>query len=272
VVHLAVVDELKSGEVVVNLPEQIGEGQQDDENDAESRAACEDDAPLRREHESDEQRDKKDDHRRFVLDAQAAGEAEEDPPARCGRCVWRAAQEHQDGEDGSHPEDRLEGVHGEEAVEAEKLRRQQDAEHGERLRDAAATERPADDAGEKDGGCAGECGEHADAGEGFAEEGDGGACLQRDDGTVIDIAPVEMLSAEDVVHLVAEVAPPDVGFPEIGAEVNGKFQQREQAGEEECLAEGTAISSRGRCQRGVVGRTGGGCVHSLRCGASGQTP
>ena len=37
---------------------------------------------FRREEQTNEQCDQKDDHRRFVLDAQAAGEAEDDPPAR----------------------------------------------------------------------------------------------------------------------------------------------------------------------------------------------
>ena len=89
--------------------------------------------------------------------------------------------------------------------------------------------------------------EHADAGERCAEERDGGARLQRDDGAVIDVAPVEMAPAEDVVHLVAEVAPADVRLPEIGAEVKGELQQREQGGENERLAERATISSRARC-------------------------
>ena len=46
VIHLAVVDELEGGEVIVNLPEQIGEGEQDDESDADDRAAGEDDARV----------------------------------------------------------------------------------------------------------------------------------------------------------------------------------------------------------------------------------
>jgi hypothetical protein len=59
---------------------------------------------------------------------------------------------------------------------------------------------------------------------------------------VIDIAPVEMAAAEDVVHLIAEIAPADVGFPEVGAEMDGKFQQREESGEEESFFEGCVCS------------------------------
>ncbi len=56
-----------------------------------------------------------------------------------------------------------------------------------------------------------------------------------------------MTAAEDVVHLVAEVAPADVSLPEIGAEVEREFEQCEQARKEESLTEGTTISSRGCC-------------------------
>jgi hypothetical protein len=102
------------------------------------------------------------------------------------------------------------------------------------------------------------CGEDADAGKRLAEEGDGGACLQRDDGAMIDISPVEMLSAEDVVHFVAEVAPADVRFPEIRSQVKCEFEKCKESCEQEGLPERAAL----RCDCGVFHR--GDCIHSLR--------
>ena len=99
---------------------------------------------------------------------------------------------------------------------------------------------------------------HADAGERLAEEADGGACLQRDDGAMIDVSPVEMLSAEDVVHLIAEVAPADMRFPEIRSQVKCELEKCKESCEQESLPERAAF----RCDCGVFHR--GDCIHSLR--------
>ena len=80
VIHLAVVNELERGKVVVDLPEEIWKREDDDERHADERATCEDDAALGRKQQADEQRDEEDHHRRLVLDADAAGDAEDDPP------------------------------------------------------------------------------------------------------------------------------------------------------------------------------------------------
>ncbi len=88
---------------------------------------------------------------------------------------------------------------------------------------------------------------------------DGGACLQRDDGAMIDISPVEMLSAEDVVHLIAEVAPADMRFPEICSQVKCELEKCKESCEQEGLPECAACSG---CDCGVFHR--GDCIHSLR--------
>ena len=127
---------------------------------------------------------------------------------------------------------------------------------------SAPADSPSDKPGEEDGGCAGECGEHADAGERCAEERDAEPRLERDDGAVVDVAPVEMLSAKDVVHLVAEISPSDVGFPEIRPEVESELQQCEEASKQESLTERRVLRSRDpNC--GLLEGTGG-CVHGFR--------
>ena len=89
-------------------------------------------------------------------------------------------------------------------------------------------------------------------------------------GTVIDIAPVEMPSAEDVVHLVAEVAPADVRFPQIRAEVESELEQCEEASKQESLSE-RGILCRRESQLRTLQRNGwlrswfpGGGLHDRR--------
>ena len=47
--------------------------------------------------------------------------------------------------------------------------------------------------------------------------------MQGDGWAVVYIAPGEVATADDVVEFVAEVAVADVGFPEIGGDVDGEF-------------------------------------------------
>ncbi len=92
-------DEFECGEVIVDLPQQVGQREQNDECDTESSSAGEDDAALWREKQADQQRDEEDNHRRLVLDPNTSGETEDDPPASHRSLAWCAAHQHEHGED-----------------------------------------------------------------------------------------------------------------------------------------------------------------------------
>src|SRR5215469_2387299 len=70
----------------------------------------------------------------------------------------------------------------------------------------------------------------------MAEEQLGKAGLKGDDGAVIDVAPGEVASAEEVVELVAEVAVADARFPEVGSDVQGELDGGEKKPETQGLA------------------------------------
>ena len=86
-------------------------------------------------------------------------------------------------------------------------------EHSERLRRTASTKRPGEDAGKKDASRASKGGEETKAGKGVPKEEFRGAGLHGNDWSVVDVSPGKMAPADDVVKLVAKVAPADMRFP-----------------------------------------------------------
>ena len=99
------------------------------------------------------------------------------------------------------------------------------------LRGAATAEGPGEQAGEEDAGGAGEGGGEAQAEEGVAEEGLGEARLDGNEGAVVDEAPGKMAAAGEVVELVAEVAPAEMGRPGCGDQVEDQLDCGEGEGE-----------------------------------------
>ena len=71
----------------------------------------------------------------------------------------------------------------------------------------------------------------------MAEEQFGEAGLDGDEGAVVDVAPGEMATAGDVVELVAEVAPADVGLVEVESDVQQDGEDAEEGGELEGCAQ-----------------------------------
>ena len=147
-----VLQELERGPVVMDLPEEVGAGDQEHEGNAgEGFAAEKQRSADARGEECEAERDQKEGHGRLVEQAEAGSETEAEPGGetlpggmggRQGNGVrrgvpWRGRGEaevmleREQGEQAAHPEEGLEGVHGEEAVDAEVLRGDEDAEHGE---------------------------------------------------------------------------------------------------------------------------------------------
>ena len=199
----------------------------EEEAESEGGPAAEEDAALGGEEETDDEGDEEEGHGWLVEEAEAGGDAEDDPPLpRAG-----AGDDADDGEEAGHPEDRFDGVHGEEAVDAEVLRCEEDAEHGQGLGGASATEGPGEEAGEEDHKGSGEVREQADAEERGAEEGFGEAGLDGDEGSVVDVSPGEASTAHDVVELVAEVAVAEVLDVERTDDVKDEFKGSEGEGQ-----------------------------------------
>jgi hypothetical protein len=82
--NLAVVEELQCRPAVVNLPEHVGQHDNDDECDGECGPACEEDAALWCKQKAESDGDEEEEDRRFVEQADAGGESEDGPPEGCG--------------------------------------------------------------------------------------------------------------------------------------------------------------------------------------------
>ena len=90
----------------------------------------------------------------------------------------------------------------------------EDGGHGQDLCGAAAAELPGEQAGEGDGDATGGEAEDANAGGREAEERLGEAGLQGDQWRLIDVAPGQMMAADEEVELVAEETVAEMGAPE----------------------------------------------------------
>ena len=209
-----------------HLPKNVGKADENKQSDAQCGEAREEQAALRRAKERDAEGDQEERHGWLVEQANAGGDAEDEPPGALGV----AAQDEQESEDAEGPEDRLPGVHGEEPIGADELRAAEQAQHGEPLRGAPASEGPGDETAKTDHGGAGEGGKNADGEDRVAEEDFTQARLQGYDGSVVDVPPGEVAGTGDVVELIAEVAVADVRGPEGQGEMQQEFRRGEQRG------------------------------------------
>src|ERR1035438_5960402 len=188
--------ELIGGEVVDPLPEEVGEGEEDEQGHSGGAVPGPEDAALRAAEQADEQCDEEEDGGVLVLNAEAGEQAEEEPGPGAGGAVGEAQYD----EEGAHPEAGLEGVHGEEVGGAEEDGGSEDGGHGEDLRGPAAAKLAREQAGEGDGDASGGKAEDANAGGGEAEEGFGEAALEGDKGRLIDVSPGEVVAADEEVE------------------------------------------------------------------------
>jgi hypothetical protein len=159
VVDAAVAEKLECGPVIVDLPKDVGHGDKEQERDAKSGPAGEEHSALRGAEQTEAEGDEEEGHRGLVQEADAGGDAEDDPPLR-GRA---AAKDEDESEDAGHPEHGLAGVHGEEAVECDVAGGEEEGEHREELCGSAAAKSPGDEAAEEDHDGSGDGGEDADA-------------------------------------------------------------------------------------------------------------
>src|SRR5205085_7221798 len=104
------------------------------------------------------------------------------------------------------PKQRLEDVHRQEVSEGEIERGDHGAERGERLRESRCAEASRDCAGEEHERGVGERGNDANGEERCAESVSNEPGEKADERRLIDVTPIEMLTAGEVVKLVAKVA------------------------------------------------------------------
>jgi hypothetical protein len=106
----------------------------------------------------------------------------------------------------THPQRGFERIHREVIRIAEEDGRGEDGRHGERLRRSPTAKLPGDQAGETDVDTAGREAEDADTRGRKAKERFGDAGLQGNQRRLVDIAPGEMVPADQEVELIAKEA------------------------------------------------------------------
>ena len=190
---------LEGREVVAELPDDVGQEDEEGHSDREPGPGRAQLAPRPREDEGRAQGQAEEHRRVLVHQAEAGEEAEEEPGAPITTIEDPQQDEHR-----SHPQQRLEGVHGEEAVGAEVDGCHGHGQSSQGLREGAA--QPArDERGQHDQGPARQRREQTQHGERSAQEqretGD-----QADHRRMIDVAPVQVAAAVEEVELVAEVS------------------------------------------------------------------
>ena len=126
-VDATVVEELKCGPAVVGLPEQVWDGDEDEQGDAVGGLAGEEEASLRGKEQACAEGEEEKGHGRFVEEADAGGDAEDGPP---GPWVF-AFRELNESEKAGKPEGGFPAVHGKVAVLPEVHGGEEDGEHGE---------------------------------------------------------------------------------------------------------------------------------------------
>lgn len=100
VFYAAVVEELPRGPVVVELPENVGEDEQEHDGDAVYGPLAAEKRSLRADDEGGEEGEEEEGHRRLVEEAQTGGEAEEEP-----EFLGAAVGHEDDSKERGHPED-----------------------------------------------------------------------------------------------------------------------------------------------------------------------
>lgn len=235
--------------MVADLPEEVGQGNGDDESDGDGEPSAGEQAALRGEQECDESGDEKEDDGVLVFEAEASADAKDDPPGAAdtvgvGKRVGLGDTD--EGEGAEHPENGVEGVHRQIAVDAEVNAGNGDAKHGQGSCGAAASEGPDESSGEEDFGGSGESGEQTQGSHvPIAEKDVGEAGLEGDHGGLVDIAEGDMAAADEVVQLVAEDAVAGM-LGEDGADgLNGQLDGGEDEADPEEAAEAIALDGRG---------------------------
>src|SRR5260370_930667 len=109
---------------MLNLPDEVWQGDQDEQGDACCCPLVEEHASLRGQQQGCEHSEEEEGHRRLVQEAKTGGEAEEEP-----QFARATTHDEDEGEEAYHPEVGFDRVHGEEAVCAEVLRRDEYAYH-----------------------------------------------------------------------------------------------------------------------------------------------
>ena len=102
-------EELVGGKLIGHLPQEVGHGDKQEEDDAGGASLGEKDAALRAEQEPDQQRGEKEDGGMLVFNSQARQNTKVEPSSGSDL----AFSDAQDDKQGTHPEARLERVHGE---------------------------------------------------------------------------------------------------------------------------------------------------------------
>jgi hypothetical protein len=134
----------------------------------------------------------------LVLETDAQDRPEHEPERRAP-----AVEEAHQHVHGAEPEDDVEGVHREDVADGEVQGGDERAEGREELAVTAGTQAACEELGEQHDRRTGEGGEETDAEDRVAEQEPGAAQEERAERRVVDVPPVQVLAARDVVQLVA---------------------------------------------------------------------
>lgn len=213
----AVAQKLQSGPVVLHLPQQVWQRDQEQQGDAAERPAGEEQPTLGGEQQAKPDSQQKESHGGLVEQANSGGHAKDRPPNPRGP----PALQKQEGQNTSHPEHRLKRVHGEKSINADELRAHEKAEHGQGLGGPPAAHRPGNDAGEKDRPRPGNGRQDSNGKDGVPEEPFAQPGLQGYNRPVVHIPPSQVAATRDVIELIPEVAIAEMQRPQ----GKGKLQE-----------------------------------------------
>jgi hypothetical protein len=181
---------------------------------------------MRCEGEPDDESHSEQGDRVLHLEADADEDADEEPPARIF-CVDKT----KDAPGAGHPQQWLEGVHGEPVLHEHVDWRGEDGDSGESLGNAGAAHHAGHGAGEPDERGSGERGQEAQSDERGAEDVTREPRDEGHQGRMVDVAPAQVLTTGQVVHLVAKNA-----VMRRGTELESEFEDRD--GRHNCRAGG----------------------------------
>ena len=200
-----------------------------------------------REHESHGEAEPEEQKAQLVLEADAQDQPEDQPQGAAA-----AVEEAHHHVDGAEPERDVEDVHREDVAESEVERGDERAQRRQELAVAAGPEAASEELGEKHDRGSRDGSEEADAEGRVAEQQPGAAQDERAERRVVDVAPVEVLAAGDVVQLVpVQPVAADEG------ELERQLQRR--GGEQEHPVEPRVGNTRGRCPAGRRRCSHGAC-------------
>src|SRR5438477_5553223 len=193
--------ELNERPVVLDVPEHVGKEDEEGSDSAKPDPLIEEDAPLLGQQQADDDTKAEDGNGVFLFQAKTRNQAKPEPVS------WTISVDGQDGEVGAtHPQVGFETVCLQQASVGEVLRRNERADSAEEEGVTASSQFARDCSSLHDQQGGGECRDKANAAQGVTQQGAADVDQERDQRGLVDVSPRKVITAGNVIELVAEVA------------------------------------------------------------------